>query len=195
MKHFRLISILSAVGTLLSACIFGKSKTIDPMKIHNAPSSLYSIALTSIDGITPIKLASFKGKKILFVNTASKCGYTPQYKELQELHEKMGDKLVIIGCPCNQFMDQEPGDKKEILAFCTMNYGITFQLSEKLDVKGSKQHPLFTWLCNRSQNGSMDASVSWNFNKFLVNEEGYLVGYFPSGTKPLSEEMIAAINK
>ncbi len=195
MKSIRILSVLSAMGTLLSACIFGKSKTIDPLTINNAPTSLYSIPLISIDGITPIKLASFKGKKILFVNSASKCGYTPQYKELQELHEKMGDKVVIICCPCNQFMDQEPGDKNEIIEFCTINYGVTFQISEKLDVKGSKQHPLFTWLCNRSQNGSMDASVSWNFNKFLVNEDGYLVGYFPSGTKPMSEEMIAAINK
>lgn len=195
MRILKIASIFAAVGSLITACVFGKTKTIDPAKIATPASSVYDIALLGLDGKTPINLAQYKGKKILFVNTASKCGYTPQYEDLEKLYLQMGDKLVIIGCPCNQFMDQEPGTAAEIAEFCQKNYGVTFPISEKLNVKGNNQHSLYKWLCNKSQNGALDATVGWNFNKFLINENGNLVGYFPSSVKPMDAELLEAINK
>ncbi|MBM3937169.1 MAG: glutathione peroxidase [Sphingomonadales bacterium] len=179
----------------MTACVFGKSKTIDPSQSGTASKSIYDIQLKSLDGNATLNLADYKGKKILIVNTASKCGYTPQYAELQQLQEKYADKLVIIGCPCNQFMEQEPGGAEEIASFCQKNYGVTFPISEKLDVKGSAQHPIYRWLCNKSENGALDATVSWNFNKFLINEQGQLIAYYPSGIKPLGPEITQAITK
>lgn len=163
--------------------------------IKPAPISFYTLKLKSLDGKEEWSMESFKGKKVLIVNTASECGYTPQYVGLQKLHEKYGDKLVIIGCPCNQFGGQEPGDAGKIGAFCKKNYGVTFRISEKLDVRGSEQHALYKWLCNKSQNGALDASVTWNFNKFLVDEAGNLVAYYPSRVNPDDAELIAAIEK
>ena len=195
MRILKIASIFAAVGSLVSACVFGKTKTIDPTKTTSASSSVYDIALLGIDGQTRIDLSQYKGKKVLIVNTASKCGYTPQYAELQQLQDKFADKLIVIGCPCNQFMDQEPGAAEEIVSFCQKNYGVTFPLSQKLDVKGGNQHPLYRWLCNKAQNGAMDATVGWNFNKFLINESGQLIGYFPSSVKPLAPELVAAVQK
>lgn len=157
-------------------------------------TSIYDIPLKSLNG-EDINLADFKGKKILIVNTASKCGYTGQYEGLEELHQQHGDKLVIIGVPCNQFGKQEPGSSEEITAFCKKNYGVSFLMAEKTDVKGDKQHALYAWLTQKSQNGVMDANVSWNFNKFLVDEKGNLVKHYKSGVKPMSEELISDIQK
>jgi glutathione peroxidase len=183
MRIIKIASVAAAIGSLITACVFGKTKTIDPSQAGTAARSIYDIQLKTLDG------------KILIVNTASKCGYTPQYAELQQLSEKFADKLIIIGCPCNQFMDQEPGAAAEIASFCQKNYGVTFPISEKLDVKGNKQHPLYRWLCNKSENGALDATVGWNFNKFLINEQGQLVGYYPSGVKPMGPEITQAIAK
>ncbi|MCX8482240.1 MAG: glutathione peroxidase, partial [Crocinitomicaceae bacterium] len=113
----------------------------------------------ALDEKTPIDLNQFKGKKILFVNTASECGFTPQYEDLQKLQEKYPEKLVIIGCPCNQFGGQEPGNAEQIGSFCKKNYGVTFQLTQKIDVKGQNQHPLFSWLSQMSKNGVLDSEV------------------------------------
>ena len=195
MRIIKFASIAAAIGSLITACVFGKTKTIDPTQIGTASKSIYDIPLKSLDGTTTLSLAAYKGKKILIVNTASKCGYTPQYAELQQLQEKFAEKLVIIGCPCNQFMEQEPGGAEEIAAFCQKNYGVTFPISEKLDVKGSGQHPLYRWLCNKSENGALDATVGWNFNKFLINEQGQLVAYYPSGVKPMGPEITEAVAK
>ena len=195
MRILRIASVAAAIGSLITACVFGKTKTIDPSQSAAAAKSIYDIQLQSLDGASLINLSQYKGKKILIVNTASKCGYTPQYAELQQLSEKFADKLIIIGCPCNQFMDQEPGAAAEIASFCQKNYGVTFPISEKLDVKGNKQHPLYRWLSNKSENGALDATVGWNFNKFLINEQGQLVAYYPSGVKPLAPELVAAIEK
>ena len=195
MRILRIASVAAAIGSLITACVFGKTKTIDPSQAGTAARSIYDIQLKTLDGTANLDLAQYKGKKILIVNTASKCGYTPQYAELQQLSEKFGDKLIIIGCPCNQFMDQEPGAAAEIASFCQKNYGVTFPISEKLDVKGSKQHPLYRWLCNKSENGALDATVGWNFNKFLINEQGQLVGYYPSGVKPMGPEITEAVQK
>ena len=130
--------------------------------------SIHSFTVKSIDGKN-LNLASFKGKKILIVNTASKCGYTPQYEGLEKVYEQYKDKLVIIGFPCNQFGGQEAGTNEEIEAFCKKNYGVSFPLADKIDVKGSNAAPIYQWLTQKSKNGILDASISWNFNKFLID--------------------------
>lgn len=154
-------------------------------------SSLYDVdfTLTSLEG-EKINFSKFKGKKILFVNVASKCGFTPQYTGLQELHNTYKDKLVIIGIPCNQFGSQEPGGKEEIATFCEKNYGVEFLISEKIDVKGDNQHALYKWLTNKTENGKVDASVKWNFQKYLIDEDGNMIDYFMSTTKPQSSKII-----
>jgi glutathione peroxidase len=134
-------------------------------------------------------MSQFKGKKILCVNVASKCGYTPQYEGLQKLYESNSGKLVIIGFPCNQFLYQESGTPEEIATFCKKNYGVTFPLTEKIDVKGSKQHEIYQWLSNKATNGIKDVEVKWNFGKFLIDENGKFVEYFGSNTEPQSEEI------
>jgi glutathione peroxidase len=151
-------------------------------------SSLYNIKINSITG-EPIDLKSFKGKKILFVNTASECGFTGQYADLEKLHKKYEDKLVVIGVPCNQFGGQEPGTLKEIKTFCEVNYGVTFLLTEKVDVKGANQHPLYAWLTKKENNGVKNSSVKWNFQKYLIDENGNYIDYYFSITKPLSSKI------
>ncbi|NBO50635.1 MAG: glutathione peroxidase [Chitinophagia bacterium] len=125
MRFLKIASVAAAIGSLITACVFGKTKTIDPSQSAAAAKSIYDIQLKSLDGASQINLSQYKGKKILIVNTASKCGYTPQYAELQQLQEKYAEKLIIIGCPCNQFMEQEPGGAEEIATFCQKNYGTT----------------------------------------------------------------------
>jgi len=153
---------------------------------------LYDIALISIEG-TKIDLNDFKGKKILFVNVASECGFTRQYKDLQDLYEKYNDKLVIIGLPCNQFGGQEPGTATQIQSFCQKNYGVEFLISEKINVKGNDQHPLYAWLTQKEMNGKKSSSVKWNFQKYLVDENGQLMDYFFSITNPMSSKITSKI--
>jgi glutathione peroxidase len=151
-------------------------------------SSLYSIKINSISG-SEINLEAYKGKKILFVNVASKCGFTPQYEGLQELYELYGDTLMIIGVPSNQFGKQEPGSSEEIASFCKINYGVTFLITEKVKVKGDNQHPLYAWLTKKENNGVKNSSVKWNFQKYLVDENGNLIDYYFSLTKPMSQKI------
>lgn len=153
---------------------------------------LYDISINALNG-EPLDLNKYKGKKILFVNVASKCGFTPQYAGLQELHDKYGENLAIVGVPCNQFGSQEPGTKNEIASFCQKNYGVSFQMTEKVDVKGKNQHELYQWLTSESMNGTKDSSVKWNFQKYLVDEEGKLIGLFSSRVKPMSEEILSKL--
>ena len=124
------------------------------------------------------------------VNTASKCGFTPQYEALEKLYEQYKDKLVIVGFPCNQFHGQEPGSNADIKEFCRKNYGVTFPLAAKIDVKGNSIAPIYKWLCNKSENGVLDAQITWNFNKFLLDENGRLLAYFTSKVTPDSEEIL-----
>lgn len=152
----------------------------------------YSFKMKAIDG-SEIDFSQFKGQKVLLVNTASKCGYTPQYKELEELHQKMGDKLVILGFPANNFGGQEPGSNSEIASFCEKNYGVTFQLFEKISVKGEDQHPLYKFLSTKSLNGWNDEAPSWNFCKYLIDENGQLLKFYKSGVNPMGEEMLTAV--
>ena len=155
-------------------------------------NSIYDIAITSLEGKT-IDLNDFKGKKILFVNVASKCGFTSQYKNLQKLHDTYGEKVEIIGIPCNQFGSQEPGSAAEIKEFCTKNYGVSFLMSEKSQVKGANQHPLYKWLTNKSENGIQDSNVSWNFQKYLVDENGKLMQVFKSGVNPMDASITSLL--
>ena len=150
--------------------------------------SIYNIEINSIDG-TAIDLKDYNGKHILFVNVASECGFTGQYEDLQKLYDTYQDKLMVIGVPCNQFGGQEPGSSEEIQTFCKKNYGVTFLMTEKIDVKGANQHPLYKWLTNKDLNGMKSTSVKWNFQKYLVDGNGNLVDYFYSITKPLSSKI------
>lgn len=168
-------------------------KLIDRAKLSKTATeteqkSLYDIEINDLHG-NPMSLSDFKGKKILFVNVASKCGFTKQYKELQELSDTYKDQLVIIGSPCNQFGRQEPGDASQIQEFCQLNFGVTFPLTEKLDVKGKNQHPLYTWLTSKELNGKKRSSVKWNFQKYLIDEQGELINYYYSLTKPMSSKI------
>jgi glutathione peroxidase len=194
MKRIWYFLASGAVLLMIKGCISGQSKSVTANGAEPS-ASFYDLKMVTLDGKDTILFSSFKGKKVLIVNTASACGYTPQYEGLEALYQKMKDSLVIVGCPCNQFGMQESGNAEEIGAFCKKNYGVTFPLSEKIKVRGDGQHPVYQWLTQKSLNGAMDASVGWNFNKFLVDEEGKLQAYFPSKVTPMSEELLAAIRK
>lgn len=153
--------------------------------------NVYDFSFTSING-EEIKLSEFKGKNILIVNTASKCGFTPQYKELQELHETYKDNLVIIGFPANNFGEQEPGSNEEISEFCEINYGVDFLLAEKVSVKGGNIHPLFKYLTS-APNPDFTGEIKWNFEKFLINPEGKLTHRYRSQVKPLDDRILKEI--
>jgi glutathione peroxidase len=152
--------------------------------------TLHDFKAKTIDG-TDFDFSTLKGKKVLIVNTASECGYTPQYEGLQKLYEKYKStgKFEIIGFPCNQFGGQEPGTAADIKVFCTKNYGVTFQMMEKIDVKGDNQHAVYKWLTNKSENGVEDSEVRWNFNKYAIDENGKYVKHFGSGTEPMDESI------
>ena len=156
-----------------------------------AQKSIYDFKFETLDG-KEVSFKDFKGKKILIVNTASKCGYTPQYKELQELHETHGDKVAIIGFPANNFGKQEPGSNSEIAEFCEKNYGVTFTMAQKVSVKGDDTHPIFKWLMTQS-NEDFEGPIKWNFEKFVIDENGQLIRRFRSGANPLSEEILGAL--
>lgn len=160
------------------------SKSSDQME----KTSIYDIKINRLNG-TPLQLSNFKGKHILIVNVASKCGFTSQYKDLQKLYDRYNDKLVIIGVPCNQFGKQEPGNAEEIESFCEINYGVTFPITEKIDVKGTNQHPLFAWLTQKQLNGTSNSKVKWNFQKYLVDPQGNLIDYYFSITAPTSSKI------
>jgi glutathione peroxidase len=154
---------------------------------HN---TIYNFKSTTIDG-RPFDFASLKGKKILVVNTASKCGFTPQYADLEKLYEKYKNhNLVIVGFPANNFKEQEPGTNREIQEFCTRNYGVTFPMMQKISVVGQDMDPIYKWLTQKSENGVMDAPVKWNFQKFMIDENGKLAGVAASAEKPDSEKII-----
>lgn len=158
-------------------------------------NSLYDINVESISGDS-VKLEEYKGKTLLIVNTASKCGFTGQYDGLQELYETYKDRgFVVLGFPSNDFLKQEPGSNEEIASFCKLNYGVTFPMFGKISVKGSDQHPLYTYLTSTEANHDFGGKISWNFNKFLISPEGKVVARFGSRVKPQDEKIINAINK
>ena len=164
------------------------STNAQPVAKSEIPASIYDIKINSLMG-DAINLRDFKGKKILFVNVASECGFTPQYAELQKLHATYSDKLVVIGLPCNQFGNQEPGDAEKIQNFCKLNYGVEFLITEKIEVKGDGQHPLYAWLTSKELNGVNNSSVQWNFQKYLIDEQGKYIDVFYSTTSPTSHKI------
>lgn len=184
MKAIKILTI--CIISLITMSFF---PMINKVKAQPPKTSIYEIAINTLNG-EQLNLNNFKGKKLLIVNVASKCGYTSQYKDLQKLHELHGEKVVIIGVPCNQFGSQEPGTHNEIAEFCKKNYGVSFQMTQKVNVKGNDQHPLYGFLTKKALNGKEDSSVKWNFQKYLLNEEGMLISVFPSSTNPLDKQII-----
>lgn len=156
--------------------------------------TVYDFAINDIKG-QPLNLAQYKGKKLLLVNTASACGLTPQYKQLEELHQHYKDKVQVIGLPCNDFGAQEPGSADEIVQFCEVNYGVSFPLTEKVVILGGQPHPLYAYLTRKAENGHSDSEVKWNFQKYLISEDGNLLQVFSPMAEPLSEEILNAIEK
>ena len=175
--------IFIAIASVILLSFIIPSKKSPPVK-----KSIYDFKVEGLSGVT-IDFSQFKGKKILIVNTASKCGFTPQYEYLEKLYEKYKDKLVIVGFPANNFASQEPGTNDEIKAFCTKNYGVTFPMAAKISVKGNDIAPIYEWLTHKSENGVMDAEITWNFNKFLLDENGNLIEKFDSKVGPMSQEI------
>lgn len=163
-------------------------------KKNTPANSIYDIEISSING-EPLELGKFKGKYLLFVNVASKCGFTKQYRGLQELSDEYSEDLVVIGFPCNQFGGQEPGKEEEIKSFCEMRYGVSFPLSEKIKVKGSQQHPVYQWLTKKELNGRKSSTVRWNFQKYLVGPNGDLIDVFYSITSPTSNKIVRHLRK
>ncbi|GIV27493.1 MAG: glutathione peroxidase [Bacteroidia bacterium] len=160
---------------------------------QNQPSektSIHQFKAKDIDG-NVVDFSKFKGKKLLIVNTASECGFTPQYKDLETLYQKYKDKnFLIIAFPCNDFGGQEPGDAQQIKSFCQKNYGVSFLIMEKVKIKGDSPHPIYQWLTQKEKNGVKSSTVMWNFQKYLIDENGYLVDYYNSMVSPLSDKIV-----
>lgn len=174
---------------------FGINNKVALAQSPTSPAtSVYAIPFELINGDTT-DLSSFKGKKIIIVNTASDCGYTGQYEELQKLYEQKKNEIVIVGFPANDFKQQEKGSNEEIASFCKKNYGVEFPLAMKTTVvKSPDQHPIFKWLSDAKQNGWNEQAPSWNFSKYVLNEEGKLLGYFDPGISPLGKEFLQVLN-
>ncbi|MCS6968665.1 MAG: glutathione peroxidase [Cytophagales bacterium] len=182
---------------LLNACTEvsktpSQPETTQPVSSMQNKPSFYDFKMRDING-NEVDFSRFKGKKVLLVNVASKCGYTPQYAELEELHRRYGDKVTVLGFPANNFGNQEPGTNAEIAEFCRKNYGVSFLMFEKISVKGEDMHPLYRWLSTKELNGWNNESPKWNFTKYLVNENGELIKMFGSSVKPMSQEILSAI--
>ena len=164
-----------------------------PMLAFTQNTGFYDFKVRTLDG-DQFDFSMLKGKKVMIVNTASKCGFTPQYKDLEALYEQYQGDFVIVGFPANNFLNQEPGSALEIRNFCTENYGVTFPMMEKISVKGKDMHPVYKWLTSKSLNGVMDSEVKWNFQKYLIDENGKLVEVIYSKEKPTSEKVLAWIS-
>jgi glutathione peroxidase len=184
-----LMSFQTIIKHLFSDKNLGVSKPINTM----AKGSFYDFKLQSLDGKETVDFAKYKGKKVIVLNTASACGYTPQYADWQAFHAKYGDKIVVIGCPANNFGGQEPGTNTEIATFCQKNYGVSFQMLEKISVLGADQHPLYQWLSKKDLNGWNNEAPKWNFCKYVINEKGEVANFFASGVKPNSPEFLKAV--
>ncbi|MFT4070932.1 MAG: glutathione peroxidase [Dysgonamonadaceae bacterium] len=182
----KLIWYLSCLALMLAVSANAKDK--------QKKVSFYDFKVKTLEG-EEFPLSKLKGKKVMVVNTASKCGFTPQYADLESLYKQYGGKnFIIIGFPANNFKEQEPGDNAQIREFCTANYGVTFPMMEKISVAGNDIHPLYKWLTEKSENGVMDAPVKWNFQKILIDEKGHLVDVIMTKEKPNSERVIKWLN-
>lgn len=168
--------------------------TLSQVQGQDLPETIYEFQFTSLIG-EKIDFSQYKGKKILIVNTASKCGFTPQYEELEKLYQENKNTLIIVGFPANNFGEQEPGTNEEISAFCEQNYGVSFPMSEKISVKGEDMAPIYKWLTQKKWNKVKDNEVKWNFQKYLIDENGKFVEVFESSVKPLSDELLTYLKK
>ena len=177
---------------IITGCGFKRVDSRPPHVDFQSGDSIYDFTLNDING-EPVDFLEYKGKILLIVNTASECGFTPQYAGLQKLHEQYGKNIIVLGFPSNDFGGQEPGSNLEIKAFCTENYGVTFLMFEKIKVKGDDKHELYKWLSSKELNGWNDTEPSWNFCKYLINENGELLKFFGSAIEPLSEELLKEI--
>ena len=186
---FNAMSISTIVKGLFSD---KKDAAIAPANAKSSAKTLFDFTVKSIDGKT-VDLGQYKGKKVVILNTASKCGYTPQYADWEKFHKAHGNKVVVLGFPANDFMGQEPGSNEDIASFCQKNYGVTFPMFEKVGVTGSGQHPLYQWLSKKDMNGWNDKSPTWNFCKYVINEQGQLTHFFASGVKPGDAEFKKAV--
>ena len=188
---------LMKIGSLLTALALPFTQNMAKSRPENTVAvegkNFHSFKMKGIDGKV-IDFSQFKGKKIIVLNTASKCGYTPQYADWEKFHKANKD-VVILGFPANEFGGQEPGSNSEIASFCQLNYGVSFQMMEKVVVKGSAKCELYQWLTDKSQNGWKEKEPSWNFCKYVINEKGELANFFASGVKPTSPEFIEALKK
>lgn len=189
-------SIISLAALVLFACsntnsTDGQYGQVEQLKTPMSITSFYDLEATTLDG-EAFSFEQLRGKRVLIVNTASECGFTPQYEGLQKLHETYGgDNFVVLGFPSNDFGGQEPGSEEEIASFCQRNYGVDFQMMSKVSTDPKNGHPVYQWLCNKARNGVEDANVGWNFNKFLIDSEGNWVSHLGSRVKPLDEEITA----
>jgi glutathione peroxidase len=183
------------LATTLLAGLVVASAFKSHIQVNNAKPAkkIYDFKIKSLDGGT-IDFSQYKGKKILIVNTASKCGFTPQYAALEKLYQQYKDKLVIVGFPSADFGDQEYHEDTAIRSFCQKNFGVTFPLTTRVDVKGDNVTPIYKYLCSKTENGVLDATISWNFNKFLIDENGNLIAHFDSKVTPDSEEITKYLN-
>lgn len=192
-----MLANLMKIGSLLTALAvpFTQKTTLSrPEEIESsAATNIYQFKMKTIDG-KQIDFSQFKGKKIVVLNTASQCGYTPQYADWEKFHKENKD-IVVLGFPANEFGGQEPGSNSEIASFCQKNYGVSFQMMEKVVVKGEAKCSLYSWLSDKSKNGWNEKEPSWNFCKYVINEKGELINFFASGIKPTSPEFLAALNK
>lgn len=179
---------LLAAAAIFQCCTGQKSETSKAKTQELMGKTIYDYKVESLDG-GEINFADFKGKKILVVNTASECGFTPQYADLETLSKEYKDKLVVVGFPANNFGGQEPGSNEEIATFCQKNYGVTFPMAAKVSVKGDDTAPIFRYLTEKELNGVKNSAIMWNFTKFLVDENGKLIDSFVSTTKPTSESI------
>jgi glutathione peroxidase len=195
MKIILTALIVTGAAMLLLSCFDSNKIASRPMKTAiptPAAATFYDFTVNSLTG-EPVALEQFRGKKIIILNVASKCGYTPQYADWEKFYTENKDEVVILGFPCNDFMGQEPGTASDIAEFCQKNYGVTFPMFEKVHVKGDEKAPLYQWLTDPAQNGWNSQEPSWNFCKYLINEKGELTHFFASKVKPDSPEFIAAI--
>lgn len=186
-------SLILMLMSILSG-IFADKKEIKINDTHAKPTtSVYEYKMKALMGNEEIALSKYKGKKIVILNVASACGYTPQYADWQKFHEQYGNQVVVLGFPANNFGSQESGSNAEIATFCQKNYGVTFQMFSKIDVVGDNQHPLFKWLSDKSLNGWNEKAPTWNFCKYVVDENGKLTHFFASKIKPTDEEFKKAV--
>lgn len=180
------------IKTAFLSILLSITATLAGQNVVTPPVDFYSLSFKTITGDS-FKFDKLKGKKVLIVNTASKCGYTPQFKDLEELSSQYKDNLVVIGFPSNDFGAQDPGSNQDIKEFCESNYGVTFMMMEKSSVKGAEKNRVYQWLSDKSKNGWNSTEPSWNFGKYLIDEKGRLIGFFPSKVKPMDNEIISKL--